>query len=74
MDIDQRVDFAITGKEALDTIKESYEMGITYAFVFTDFSMPVMNGIDCTRSIREHLQRKIPRSEQPLIIGITGHV
>jgi CheY-like chemotaxis protein len=41
-----------------------------------DFSMPIMNGIDSTRAIRDHLseQRLILRSKQPTIIGVTGHV
>ena len=38
--------------------------------------MPVMSGIESTLKIRSYLDEelKIPRSEQPAIIGITGHV
>ena len=35
-----------------------------------------MNGIEATIQMRAYLgnELKIPRSEQPIIIGITGHV
>ena len=37
--------------------------------------MPVMDGIEATRQIREHLETAgHPRQSQPTIIGITGHV
>ena len=41
-----------------------------------DFSMPVMNGIDATTAIRNHLTEKmfISPYNQPTIIGVTGHV
>lgn len=47
-----------------------------YKYILTDFSMPEMDGIDSTKAIRKHLTQvlKIPRREQPKIIGITGHV
>ena len=49
---------------------------MSYGMIFTDFSMPILNGIDSTRQIREYLERvqKIKRDEQPIIVGITGHV
>ena len=38
--------------------------------------MPVMNGIKSTYKMRQFLlnEMKIERKNQPLIIGITGHV
>jgi len=37
--------------------------------------MPVMDGIEATQQIRDYLRiRDVPLAEQPIIIGITGHV
>ena len=47
-------------------------MGIEYDIIFTDFSMPVMNGIESTRKIRKHYADR-RKENQPIIIGITGH-
>ena len=46
IDTENRVDFCITGLEALDKFKKAYEQGDNYAIIFTDFNMPVMNGIE----------------------------
>ena len=45
LDVENKVDFCISGQDAVNTIVESYQMGITYTLIFTDFSMPHMNGI-----------------------------
>jgi CheY-like chemotaxis protein len=42
-----------------------------YSIIFTDFSMPVMDGIEATTKIRAYLKHK---NEKPIIIGVTGHV
>ena len=36
---------------------------MSYGMIFTDFSMPILNGIDSTRQIREYLEtvQKIKR-------------
>ena len=52
---DFRVDFCITGQEAVDQVKFAYANGFSYDIIFTDFSMPIMNGIDATIQIRELL-------------------
>ena len=41
-----------------------------YSIIFTDFSMPVMDGIEATAKIRAYLK---PKNEKPIIIGVTGH-
>ena len=48
---------------------------MSYKFIFTDFNMPIMNGIESTRLIRKHLSKelKLPKDKQPTIIGVTGH-
>lgn len=39
-----------------------------------DFSMPVMDGITASNKIRQILNDyKIPKSNQPFIIGVTAH-
>ena len=46
-----------------------------YSIVFLDFSMPVMDGISASKSLREGLMDlDIKREDQPTIIGVTGHV
>ena len=48
---------------------------MTYQIIFTDFNMPIMNGIESTRQIRNYFQTemKLEKDQQPLIIGVTGH-
>jgi len=76
LDVEQMVDFCINGEEAVKQVIESYQLGITYALVLTDFSMPVLNGIEATKKIRKVLKEefKVVRANQPVIVGITGHV
>lgn len=76
IDTDKQVDFCITGLEAVDQLKMAYEQKVYYKLIFTDFSMPIMNGIEATIQMRAHMNNelKIPKSQQPIIIGVTGHV
>ena len=55
---DFQVDFCIHGKEALNQVKKTYENGMRYSIIFTDFSMPVMDGIEATGKIRAYLKHK----------------
>lgn len=73
INIEFQVDFCITGKEALAQVKKTYENGMRYSVILTDFSMPVMDGIEATAKIRSYLKSKNVK-EQPSIIGVTGHV
>jgi CheY-like chemotaxis protein len=45
MDTEYQVDFCIHGQEALDHLIAVTELGFSYKLIFTDFSMPVMDGI-----------------------------
>ena len=75
LDTENQVDFCISGQEAIDSVTRAYDNGLTYRLILTDFSMPVMDGLQATRLIRDHLNRLgIPRGAQPTIVGITGHV
>lgn len=52
---------------------KTYENGMKYSIILTDFNMPVMNGIEATTKMRNYFaMRNI--TDQPKIIGITGHV
>jgi len=76
LDVENQIDFCITGKEAYEHVKYAYSNGISYKAIFTDFSMPIMDGIEATAKIRAFLNTEmtIPLGEQPAIIGVTGHV
>ena len=73
LDVDHQVDSCIHGMEALDQVKETYRNKMRYQIIFTDFNMPVMNGIDSTKAMREFF-REEGISPQPIIVGLTGHV
>ena len=51
------VDFCINGQDAYDRFIEAYKKGFVYSLIFTDFQMPVINGIDCTKKIRAFLNQ-----------------
>ena len=76
IDIQYQVDFCITGIEAIEKLKETYLGHMKYKFIFTDFNMPEMDGIQATYKLREFLDidMQLPRAQQPKIIGLTGHV
>jgi len=53
------------GREALDALEQN-----PYEVVFMDEEMPVVNGLDSTRAIR---QRKYAHGKRPIIIGMSGN-
>ena len=67
------VDGCINGQEALDKVKEAYNHGITYSIIFMDFNMPILNGIEATKQIKQFYAEK-DIIEIPKIFGVTGHV
>ena len=71
IDVQSHVDFCINGKEAVDKFISSHTMGIKYAIIFTDFMMPVMDGIDMTKMIRKHETNM--HMSHTNIVGITAH-
>jgi signal transduction histidine kinase/CheY-like chemotaxis protein len=61
-------DQAMNGKEALEIFKLSTS---TYDLIFMDLSMPVMNGIEATRKIREY-ERGTGNGKRTRIIALTA--
>ncbi|MEN4052541.1 FIST N-terminal domain-containing protein [Sulfurimonas sp. NWX79] len=49
------LDFAVNGRDALDKLKEQ-----KYDLILMDINMPVLNGIDATKYVREKLHLDIP--------------
>ena len=77
LDVDVKMvcDFCINGQEAVDQVKKAYSNGIKYRLILTDFSMPVLDGIQATQKIRSFFESlDIKREDQPRICGVTGHV
>ena len=74
IDVDNHVDFCINGLEALETFKASTNAGFRYGLIFMDFSMPVMDGVIATQSIRKFIYHNKHLRDVLTIVGITGHV
>ena len=49
------VDFCINGQEAIDMVTNYYPQGLQYSLIFTDFSMPIKDGMSATKQIRSFL-------------------
>ena len=75
IDVENQVDFCINGLEGLNQVKEAQKIGVRYKVIFTDFNMPLLDGIEATQEIRKYLtDQGVERLQQPIIVGITGHV
>jgi CheY-like chemotaxis protein len=55
VDTNNVVDFCINGQEAIDMVTNYYSHGLQYTLIFTDFSMPIKDGIVATKQIRSYL-------------------
>jgi CheY-like chemotaxis protein len=50
VDPESRVDYALHGQEAVDLVAQQ---PFHYKLIFSDFNMPIMDGIEATKRIRE---------------------
>ena len=48
IDVTYQVDFCINGEEAVNIVTEAYNHDFRYKIIFTDFNMPIMDGIEST--------------------------
>ena len=66
------VDRAYNGSEALLKVKDSFEKkSIIYGLIFTDISMPIMDGYEFVEGLRDFYRlNKVP---QPKVVACTGH-
>ena len=67
------VDRAYNGLEGFNKVKHSFMEGKhIYGLIITDISMPVMDGYQASKEIRDFY--KCNQVPQPMIIACTGHV
>ena len=52
------MDYCITGLEMVQQVQSATKFGLKYKVIFTDFSMPVMDGMQATRKIRAFLAER----------------
>lgn len=62
-DANNTIEEAANGQEAIDMLRKS-----KFDIVLMDVDMPVMNGLDATKYIREHISKDIP------VIAVTAHM
>lgn len=73
IDVDTLVDVAMNGLEAVRSVETALELEVDYKFIFMDISMPVMDGLEATKQIRDLYSRQEDCRRGPVMIGVTGH-
>ena len=65
------IDEAFNGAEALKRIEENQKEELNYKIVFMDINMPVMDGLEATKFIKEKIDKKI--FKDLVIIAVTAY-
>lgn len=74
IDVANKVDFGMSGEEALQIIECAKQLGLRYQLVITDIQMPGINGIELTKKIRQQYRKSQEDAPEPMIVGVSGHV
>ena len=66
------IDSANNGQEAVQKVKDAFtKKQFSYGVIFMDLSMPILDGFEATKEIRNFLRSK--GIIQPMIVACTGH-
>ena len=52
IDVDNKVDLSMSGKETLQFLRNAAKLGLRYSIIITDIQMPGMSGIEMTKKAR----------------------
>ena len=55
IDIEKRLDEALSGEKAIETVRKSYQLGFHYDIIFMDICLRGIDGFETTRQIRSML-------------------
>jgi len=70
--IDLPVEKAFNGKQALEKVQEIYKKGSEIRFIFMDVNMPIMDGYETTKRLKNMVEQK--QIQDLIIVGVTAYV
>ena len=57
----------MNGQEAINLVHSSIYQGMRYKLMFTDFNMPIMDGLEATKRLRQIF------GTETVIVGVKGY-